>query len=299
MKIKIVSSFALTATFFAFIVIALGAFTRLVDAGLGCPDWPGCYGNWIVSATSNTQIILFKAWAEMIHRYAVGGLSLFIMSIIFLILWKNRKPFNLILITSLILLLIYQILLGRWTITLKLSPIIVSQHLIGGFLILSALWLIYLNNKAHYQKRESLKLFSWTFIALILLFTQIFLGAWTSTNYASLACTDFPFCINLQPTQTLSSLQMIHMMHRVGALLISGYFLIFMMIAMMKLKNHPDLMRILFLMVMLLIIQICLGMANVMLKLPVLIAVLHTITAAALLLCVITFAFKLIYKRQV
>lgn len=329
---SLLSSLALCASFFAFGVIALGAFTRLIDAGLGCPDWPGCYGMIAVPMSEkakqfaaeqfiNTPLVAYKAWAEMIHRYFVGGLSIFILSIISIIFaQKNlRMRSNVIMALSLLLLLIYQIMLGRWTVTLKLLPIIVTQHLIGGFFILSILWLIYLNNKKQQVIITSgnvKKLIPWSMLAIVFLLLQILLGAWTSTNYASLSCADFPFCQNDQPWMMMhykeafnifssigvnyeggvlvkSVRQTIQMTHRLGALFLSLYILIFLSFAIQKVKNHFSLMKFVFLIAGLLILQLCIGISNVIFKLPLVTAVSHNLVAVLLLLTLITFTYQL------
>jgi heme a synthase len=321
-KSPLLSRIALAACLFAFFVIGLGAFTRLVDAGLGCPDWPGCYGQLTVPVTGDFN--KYKAWAEMTHRYFVGCLSMLILGVVFFSFTKKyRSRGNIILALSLVLLLIYQISLGRWTVTLKLLPIIVTQHLLGGFLILSILWLVYLNNKISTESRTFARggnafntILILAFFGLLFLLLQIFLGAWVSTNYASLSCSGFPFCMN-QGTVTpqikeafnvfsplgvnyeggvlsQSVRQTIHMFHRAGALILTLYLLFFTAIAMQKLLKMPELLRLLFVILGLLSVQISLGIINVFFKLPVLSAVSHTLVAVLLLLTLITFIFKLV-----
>jgi cytochrome c oxidase assembly protein subunit 15 len=326
-KLNLISKLALCATFFALGVIALGAFTRLIDAGLGCPDWPGCYGHITVPTADtiqmqypNSHLESYKAWAEMIHRYFVSGLSLFILSIVFVIFKNARMKSNILLAIGLIALLAYQIILGRWTVTWKLLPVIVTQHLLGGFFILSLLWLIYLNNNIDLKNKLSKinvrGLLPWCLIALIILLTQIFLGAWTSTNYASLSCLDFPFCSNDHPLMTMyfkeafnifSPIginyeggvlptiirQTIQMTHRMGALILTIYILIFTILAFSKIKKFPELMKSLYLIWGLLCAQLCIGITNVIFKLPLFSAISHNIMAAILLLSVITLTFKL------
>ncbi len=197
---KLVAKLALIAAFFALIVIGLGAFTRLMDAGLGCPDWPGCYGH-LTAPLSGSLSIIYKSWAEMIHRYCVALLSLFMLALLGLIFCKKklRTRGNMIFALVLILLLSYQIFLGSLTVTLKLLPIIVTQHLLGGFLILTTVWLLFLKHNKVFipQKNPEIRAFiPWAFTACFILLAQILLGAWTSTHYASLSCPDFPFCIN-------------------------------------------------------------------------------------------------------
>lgn len=306
---------ALFASFFALGVIAIGAFTRLIDAGLGCPDWPGCYGHMVAPASNA------KAWAEMVHRYFVGALSLFIMLIIATIFTQRnyRTRGNCMLAIALALLLVYQILLGQWTVTLKLLPVIVSQHLLGGFFILSVLWLLYLNNNTALYDRLRPQaignLLSGAILLLFLVLVQIALGAWTSTNYASLSCADFPMCMSDQSmvwhfsaafnlsapvgvnydggVLPESIRQTIQMTHRLGALIVTLYLFGFGMYAASRLKKSHELMKTLYFMFGLLGLQLCIGITNVILKLPLHTAVSHNLVAVLLLLTVITFIFKL------
>jgi cytochrome c oxidase assembly protein subunit 15 len=333
-KQRLLSKIAFCASIFAFCVIALGALTRLIDAGLGCPDWPGCYGHMVLpmseTAKQSIQIqypashyVNYKAWAEMIHRYFVGGLSCFILAIIMcvFIIKRNRTTGNMVAAVGLLLLLGYQIMLGQWTVTLKLLPIIVSQHLLGGFFILSVLWFIYLNNREQQQwvvpgniGKKGLLLGA--IIGLGILMLQICLGAWTSTNYASLSCPDFPFCVNDNPLLTMyfkeafnlispigmnyeggvlpeMVRQTIQISHRMGALILAVYLFIFMSIAMTRLKLYPHLLKIIYLIFGLLLLQISIGITNVLFKLPLVTAISHNIVAAMLLLSMITFIYFL------
>jgi len=151
-KKKWISLLALCGSVLAFSVIALGAFTRLIDAGLGCPDWPGCYGHLLAPLTEEAQsaiaaqfpgshLVVYKAWAEMVHRYFAGSLSMIILIMLMMTINKEcRQRNNMVLVGGLLLLLLYQVLLGQWTVTFKLLPIVVTQHLLGGFLILSVMW---------------------------------------------------------------------------------------------------------------------------------------------------------------
>jgi cytochrome c oxidase assembly protein subunit 15 len=315
---------ALFASFFALGVIALGAVTRLIDAGLGCPDWPGCYGH-LLAPLSNSDtasgIVAYKAWAEMVHRYFVGALSMLILAIIITI--SSRKQFrtlgNGLLALALVLLLAYQIMLGQWTVTQKLLPLIVTQHLLGGFLILAVLWLVYLSNNQGLQNRlPPLKTGYWrggAVVAVILVFIQIALGAWTSTNYASLSCPDFPVCMNDQSmvwhfrqafdfaapvgvnyeggVLPESVRQTIQMTHRFGALILTVYLLMYAAFAMLQLKKSIPLLNSLFAILGLLCVQLCIGITNIIFKLPLPTALIHNLVAVLLLLAVITLIYKL------
>lgn len=303
----------------AFVVIALGAFTRLIDAGLGCPDWPGCYGHLLPVAT-NASFIVYKAWSEMIHRYGVsilGGLIVLLVVLIFS-QKKYRQRTNIFLSIALIILLIYQILLGRWTVTLTLWPIVVTQHLLGGFLLAALLWCVYLVNSRFKYRPIDTRLLPWAMIAVVLVFVQIILGAWTSTNYAALSCSDFPFCMNDQSMtwhlreafQLLpvgvnyeggvlaqSIRQTIQMVHRIGALVVALYLFIFVVVGLYENKKSYLNSEYFYLIAGLLILQLCLGMMNVVFQLPVIIAVLHTVVAALLFLTLITVTYRMMVRK--
>lgn len=309
-KMNLLSILAFFAACISLGVIGLGAFTRLMDAGLGCPDWPLCYGHIVVP--HSIAIDKYKAWAEMIHRYFAGFLSILIVCVIVLSFVRpNRNRTNVLCALALVFLILYQIILGQLTVTLKLMPTIVVGHLIGGFCILSVLWLIFLNSCTFYSIKilTSRKMIFFSYIAIILLFLQIMLGAWTSTNYAALVCPDFPFCLNDHPFMVMDfqnafhffvdtqvnyeggilsdvARKTIHMMHRVGALLITTYLFIFTILLRIK---SP----IIFWIWGLLTLQIFLGIVNALFQLPVVSAVSHTIVAAMLLLSLITLLFQM------
>jgi cytochrome c oxidase assembly protein subunit 15 len=207
----------------AFIVITLGAYTRLTDAGLGCPDWPGCYGFNAVPANAqdiasaqkaypDNPLHVGKAWNEMIHRYIAGLLGIFIL-IIFIVSGKQKQQLRLA--TTLILLVLFQAALGMWTVTMNLQPIIVMGHLLGGFSILSLLILFRLRlsqppmtpslltqpSSEHQQglilplhRQRLARVQLYCAIALPIVIIQIALGGWTSSNYAAIVCTELPIC---------------------------------------------------------------------------------------------------------
>ncbi len=303
------------AVLLALLVIVLGAYTRLSDAGLGCPDWPGCYGHVTVPDKVNhaeftRPLESAKAWKEMIHRYVAGTLGLLILTIFFIALRGKtavkQSPF---LPFVLVLVVVFQALLGMWTVTLKLSPVVVSAHLLGGLTTLSLLWWLYLNQRRQdntgLSKIPGLRF--WATLGLLLVIVQIFLGGWTSSNYAALACgTDFPTCLgSWWPDMDFSAgfrflhepgknyefgvldaaaRSAIQMTHRMGALIV----FVFLLLLGLRLVKMVRLKRVAMVLLILLFVQIGLGISNVVLALPLTIAVLHNLTAALLLLTVIT-----------
>lgn len=320
----------LFATAVALCVVILGAFTRLKDAGLGCPDWPGCYGFavWPKTAEQISQAEnLFpdspyehaKAWPEVVHRYFASSLG-FLIILISAIAWRNRhnrQPLKLPLF--LLFLVIAQGLFGMWTVTLKLWPQVVTTHLLGGFATLSLLWLLALrlNQQAWPQPVHAMgwrKLKPLAMFGLILLIAQIALGGWTSSNYAALACPDLPTCQGrwLPPmdfadgfniTQEIgpnylggqldgSARVAIHMMHRVGAIVVTLY-LIFLLSQLYKHAGGPHMRRQAHVIALLLATQIGLGLSNVIWSLPLAVAVAHNACGALLLLALVTLNYRL------
>jgi cytochrome c oxidase assembly protein subunit 15 len=196
----------LVGTAVALCVVVLGAWVRLGDAGLGCPDWPGCYGHLTVGqAVENSDAVnaafperpleAEKALKEMIHRYLASGLGLLIVAIA-VVAWLNRRdPAQPVRLPAfLVLLVVFQGLLGMWTVTLLLKPAIVSAHLAGGLATMSLLW--WLGLRVHRTTRPAgeRRLRTLAVAGLAVLVVQILLGGWTSSNYAALACPDFPTC---------------------------------------------------------------------------------------------------------
>jgi len=206
---------ALLATLFTLVVVMLGAYTRLADAGLGCPDWPGCYGFLTVPESTidiqlaetrfpNSPVEVEKGWPEMVHRYAVGVLGLLVLTIAGMatltrLRGQAGQPFKLPLL--LLGVIIAQALFGMWTVTLKLWPQIVTVHLLGGFTTLSLLLLLTLRYSKPQGRlapapgnRQWSRLQPWALLGLIIVVLQISLGGWTASNYAAFACYDLPTC---------------------------------------------------------------------------------------------------------
>ena len=308
------------AVLLAFCVVVLGAFTRLKDAGLGCPDWPTCYGQAVWPQTSeqiaaaeqafpDAPFEQSKAWPEVVHRYFAGTLG-FLIVLIGALAIKHRRlkdqPFKLPLL--LVGLVIAQGLFGMWTVTLKLWPQVVTTHLLGGFATLSLLWLLYLRSSPSTGLAPR---FRWhAALALIVVATQVALGGWTTSNYAALACPDFPTCQgqwwpgmdasagfdffqDIGPNYLGGLLDngarvAIHMGHRLGALLV--FFVVGSLT--IRLVASAEGRRLGFVLLALLIVQICFGIANVEFTLPLPVATAHNGTGALLLLGVITVNYR-------
>jgi cytochrome c oxidase assembly protein subunit 15 len=196
----------LLGTIVAFCVIVLGAYVRLSHAGLGCPDWPGCYGHLtagqaaenhhaVNAAFPERPVEYEKALKEMLHRYLATALGILIL-VIAALAWRNRRdaqqPVGLPLAT--VALVIFQGLLGMWTVTLLLKPAIVSAHLLGGLTTMSLLWWMSLTTQRRSRPAGEGRLRRWALFGAVVLGLQILLGGWVSTNYAAVACPDFPTC---------------------------------------------------------------------------------------------------------
>ncbi|MEL6869416.1 MAG: COX15/CtaA family protein [Pseudomonadota bacterium] len=195
------------ATMLAVGVVVLGAWVRLTDAGLGCPDWPGCYGTLTVPSDASElafaseayperPVETQKAWNEMIHRYFAGTLGILVLGIV-IAAWRARRrdashPFAVPLLLG--GLITFQAALGMWTVTLLLKPVIVMLHLLGGMSTLGLLFWLTLRAYRRGQRAALAPTTRWATAALVIVFAQIALGGWTSTNYAALACPDLPTC---------------------------------------------------------------------------------------------------------
>jgi cytochrome c oxidase assembly protein subunit 15 len=300
-------------TVLALCVVMLGAWVRLTDAGLGCPDWPGCYGRLVVPDAPEEigndygrPLEAGKAWREMIHRYLASTLGLVCLALA-AIAWLNRRdpeqPWRAPL--ALVALVIFQGLLGMWTVTLLLKPIVVVGHLFGGFATLALL--------ASLGRWRTVRLPDATaglkalgLAAAAALVLQIFLGGWTSANYAALACPDFPTC----QTQWWPAVAdfgegfvlwrgigidyeggvldhparvAVHFTHRLGAVLAAVLIGLLGWQLARRAATRADGVAVL----AALLLQLCLGVSIVWFGVPLPVAVLHNGVAALLLLAVI------------
>ena len=350
------------AVIWCFILIAFGAFVRLSNAGLGCPDWPTCYGR--LTWPGHTEVNVAKAWPEQVHRHIAAGLGLWIFGLTLLArriqraaitpiiigcafiaaamtLYIKAKGFPLIAgpgsgaamalgeltllyaalstrglarwVSLTLMLIFFQALLGMWTVTLLVKPAIVTAHLLGGLATLSLL--LYCALLA-YQKRSGANYRRLPSIApnlvrlgIALLVAQITLGGWVSTNYAALACPDFPKCKGEWLPETdfkegfvvwreigvnyeggvldAPARAAVHLTHRIGAIVVSCYLLLLVFLALRR-KNASlfpggDIQTPALLMCTCLLIQVSLGISNVVFALPLWVAVGHNAMAALLL----------------
>ena len=319
------------AVVLALVVVTLGAYTRLSDAGLGCPDWPGCYGH-LGSPTTAKQIAKAKqrfpgqkvepakGWKEMIHRYFAGTLGLLIF-VLAVLAWRHKQDKRLRRLTLVLaLLVVFQAMLGMWTVTQKLQPLIVTAHLLFGFTTLSFLWVlfygqVYANTRQPGPGKGKMILLA----GILVLVLQIALGGWTGSNYAAVTCTDFPTCYNqqwfpqhdfkeafklwrklgvnyefgkLDPAARIA----IHMTHRIGALVT---FVVLLLIGFWVLVKRPWMRGAALLLFVGLGTQIALGITIVLKARPLYVAVAHNGTAVLLLLILLTLYIQNRYEQPV
>lgn len=292
------------------LVVTLGALTRLLDAGLGCPDWPGCYGQLMPPNNEHYAggdvVDKGKAWMEMVHRYLAASLGLIILILAVKIetdkgltakvKWLSR---------SALLLVIAQGLLGMLTVTMQLLPQVVTLHLLGGMGLLALLFLLILKFQSLSSVPTATGLKPLALTVFVLLFCQITLGGWTSSNYAGMACPDFPKCqnqwwpdmalgeafniaevseLNYEGGVLTSQARItIQHVHRVFALLL----LLSIIVLFIRLWSLPHLRLPALFMLGITVLQISLGIANVLWFLPLPLALAHNTGAALLLLSVV------------
>jgi cytochrome c oxidase assembly protein subunit 15 len=311
--------------FFTFDLILFGAFTRLTDSGLGCPDWPGCYGHsnpllamdHIIDAQQQMPfgpVTVSKAWIEMLHRYFASGVGFLILTTM-VVAWVRRKTFGahvFQICLILFLLVCLQGAFGAWTVTLKLQPIIVSTHLMLALTLV--IGLTYLTEKTKLQQElvKPIQYYQWipVLVGMIVL-SQIFLGAWVSTNYAVMACSGFPSCnqewfpkmdfLNgftwwreLGKTASgeylnIEALIAIHWTHRLGAFITFSSVLIFLWFLSRIQSQGSSAWQAKAsywgkYVLIVIIIQVLSGLSNVIFHWPLIAALIHTGGAAALLI---------------
>jgi len=310
----------------AVVVIVLGAYTRLVHAGLGCPDWPTCYSHFWVPNTpeeihtanqnfSATPVEADKTWPEQIHRIFASSLGLLIIGLLIAVI-KNRKAGNrpVKLAAFTLCFVILQGLFGMWTVTLLLWPQVVTAHLLGGFTTLSLLWLLvqrlggfaWILPKTAQQKIVHLR--GLAVAGLLAVILQIALGGWTTSNYAALACPDLPTCHgawlpemdfsagfnvlqHIGPNYLGGQLDntartAIHFAHRVGAVVVT--LVLLSLVTLLWRIGIAESRRMAAIVLSVLLVQLALGISNVWFGLPLLVAVSHNAVGALLLLVMVT-----------
>jgi heme a synthase len=302
---------ALAGALLAAAVVVLGAWVRLTDAGLGCPDWPGCYGHIYPNAghvDAQPGVQLGKALHEMIHRYFAGTL---VLVITILLVWavRYRKDRDQPLIPPALLFVVVclQGALGALTVTMLLKPLIVTAHLLGGLTTLGLLWWLSLRPERRQLPAREAGLRKYAVVGLAALIVQIALGGWTSSNYAAVACPDLPTCqhswwppMDFRDAFVLwRGLQLdyeggvlanparvaIHFTHRLGAL-VAGSILISLGVLVASAGSR----RLTFaggLLVLAVLLQISLGVATVHWGVPLRLATLHNAGAAFLVISMV------------
>ncbi|TGG91521.1 heme A synthase [Natronospirillum operosum] len=317
---------ALSAVIFSYFVVTLGAYTRLVDAGLGCPDWPFCYGHLWAPLTDEAISLANQAWPEfpvdhsiiwpeMLHRYVAVILGLMVLAL-WWVTWRHRnvpgQPLKLPIAIGIIICI--QAAFGAWTVTLKLWPQVVTAHLLGGFLTATLLWLLTLRLSGWQPglrwvntRYMSMTLGLITMAALII---QIALGGWTSATYSALACPDFPTCQGywfppfdyargfdifkaIGPNYLGGKLDgearaAVHHVHRVGALVVT-----LLMLVLAWRVHRAGLQSLAKLLVGTLAVQVALGIINVYFALPLWAATAHNGVALVLLMVMTTILYRM------
>ncbi len=327
---------ALLSTLFAFLVIILGAFTRLADAGLGCPDWPGCYGHLLWPDTAAEVIAAEasypdapvehdKTWPEMVHRYLASTLGLLAIGLL-IGAWRYRSAQQPLKLPLLLLgIVIVQGMFGMWTVTLKLWPQVVTAHLLGGFTTAALFCLLTLRlrnagwrvNAATASTLRRFKPLVLLCIAVVIL--QITLGGWTTSNYADVACPDFPTCQNawLPPMDFANGFNVlqdigpnylggtldnaarvaIHFSHRIGAI-VTLLVLCAVLFSLLLRSRFAPARRLALFVLTILTLQIALGIGNIVLHFPIAVAVAHNAVGALLLLSLIALAYHLFTLKE-
>jgi cytochrome c oxidase assembly protein subunit 15 len=319
------------AVVLTFLVIVVGAYVRLEDAGLGCPDWPGCYGQLIgvpdeahevaraERAFPGKTVDAGRARKEMFHRYLAGTLGLLVAAIA-MIAWTRRREIGRSpwLPTGLVALVAFQATLGMWTVTMLLKPAIVTLHLLGGMATFVVLLWIALHELGPQSPPAELaqRMRPWAAAGLGVLVAQIALGGWVSANYAALICPDFPTCHGrwlpdmdfgnafhvLRELGVTASgaplsqdaLQAIHWSHRAGALVT----LVFAGALGLWAVRVPHLRAAAVVLLALLVLQAGLGIANVLMRLPLALAAAHNAVAALLLAALVVINFSVFKKAS-
>jgi len=321
---------AWAAAAFALLVVVFGAFVRLSNAGLSCPDWPTCYGKltWPTQAHEIAQgnvafpdrpVESDKTWREQAHRILVGGLSLFTFA---LAAWAWRRRRDLRGLAGVPIaaaaVIVFQALLGMWTVTLKLLPAVVMAHLLGGMLLFALLaWAALRLTVPAVGGADTVTLRRLARIGIAVLALQIALGGWTSSNYAALACgNDFPKCLGAWWPATdfreafvlwrgvgvnyeggvldTAARSAIQLAHRIGALIVLEHLSLVAFFAWRRVETRAYAVAL----AVALAAQIALGIGNVVFGLPLAVAIAHNGVAAVLLFVLLALLARVTVRRQ-
>lgn len=305
-------------------LIMFGSFTRLTDAGLGCPDWPGCYGHSnplsagepiraAETALPSGPVTMTKAWIEMVHRYfAMGvGLLIIILAVQAWVRWRRQGGRSPWLATAALAWVLAQGAFGALTVTMKLQPVIVTIHLLGGVGLLALLTWLALREGDWVHVRAPAPALATARVALVVVVLQVALGGWVSTNYAVMACPDFPLCQgellppmdfahaftlwrplgmtgdgDAIPFQSLVAIHWTHRLFAVVVIVVVGRLL-------WHLWGAAGLKGAARALLALLLVQFATGMSNVVLQWPLLLAVLHSGGAALLVAVLVVVNYRL------
>jgi cytochrome c oxidase assembly protein subunit 15 len=318
---------ALFSTLFSFFMILIASYSHMSDAGLGCPDWPGCYGRLFAPTTAQEmnearQLLPrepdeeAKEWKATLHRYVSGTLGLLMFRLVYLG-WQLKKRYRRqqVVIPAMVFLLVFsQTVLGALTVKLQFKPLVVMSHLVTGLTIVGLLWWVALREQRFWKPINAGPdilgdLRPRAFLGLLLVAGQILLGGWTSANYASLACPDFPLCrgawwppmdivegfarwrdLGLAYEGGMLSLAgstAVHMAHRLGAV-VTLLYIGWLGLHTMRIGYESKLCRYGFLVLVVVVGEVVVGVTHVLLHLPVALGVVHSGLGALLLLSLIT-----------
>jgi len=304
---------ALAGALLAAAVVVLGAWVRLTNAGLGCPDWPGCYGHMYPNAGHVEPAAgshFAKALHEMIHRYFATTLGMVItILLVWAVRYRRDRDQPLVAPALLFLVVCLQGALGALTVTLLLKPLIVTAHLLGGLTTLGLLWWLSLEPGTRQLTEHESSLRKYAVVGLAALFLQIALGGWTSSNYAAVACPDFPTCqhswwppmdyrdafvlwrgldVDFEGGVLANPARVaIHFTHRLGAVAAGSILIALGAIAALRATSR----RLKFagrLLVLAVALQISIGVATVRWGVPLPLAALHNAGAAFLVISLVT-----------
>ena len=325
---------AIAGVLLAFCVVMLGAWTRLSDAGLGCPDWPTCYGSITVPLSDaaiarahelypDQPFVAAKAWPEMIHRHFAKAIGLLCLALVLIALRGRRHDPALPVghVVFLFLLVCLQGALGAWTVTMKLFPPVVTGHLLLGFTTLTTLFLLALRSSRAFaptRTPHAAVVLPLAMMAIVVLAAQIALGGWTASNYAATVCTGLPVCqsgwqgvlnfpeafaihtyagttYEFAPHLDPAAKVTIHVMHRLGAM-VTTFILLAFAVRLWRLAV-PRYRGFALILLAVLGVQVGLGVSNIVFHLPLAVAVAHNVVALVLMQVLVAAAFSLYRER--